>query len=310
MKDVMKGIYDIIIIGGGCAGLTAAVYARRAGKTVLLLENNSFGGQISLTNEVENFPGFMNISGGELSERLHGQATALGTETVFDTATGIKETGKYKTVVTQYGEYTGKAVIIAGGLRHRKTGLPEEEKFVGRGVSYCAVCDGAFYKNKRVAVLGGGNTALGDAAFLADICEDVTVIHRREEFRADKSAVLRLKEKSNVNYELNSVLTGINGEGAVTSVTVKNTLTGAEKEIPVSGLFVAIGQLPQNGVYKDVVELDGYGYIIAGEDCRTSRAGIFAAGDCRTKQLRQLVTAAADGAVAATNACRYIDKTE
>ena len=306
----MKGIYDIIIIGGGCAGLTAAVYARRAGKTVLLLENNSFGGQISLTNEVENFPGFMNISGAELSERLHGQATALGTETVFDTATGIKETGKYKTVVAEYGEYTGKAVIIAGGLRHRKTGLPEEEKFVGRGVSYCAVCDGAFYKNKRVAVLGGGNTALGDAAFLADICEDVTVIHRREEFRADKSAVLRLKEKSNVNYELNSVLTGINGEGAVTSVTVKNTLTGAEKEIPVSGLFVAIGQLPQNGVYKDIVELDGYGYIIAGEDCRTSRAGIFAAGDCRTKQLRQLVTAAADGAVAATNACRYIDKTE
>lgn len=310
MKGVMKGIYDIIIIGGGCAGLTAAVYARRAGKTVLLLENNSFGGQISLTNEVENFPGFMNISGAELSERLHGQATALGTETVFDTATGIKETGKYKTVVTEYGEYTGKAVIIAGGLRHRKTGLSEEEKFVGRGVSYCAVCDGAFYKNKRVAVLGGGNTALGDAAFLADICEDVTVIHRREEFRADKSAVLRLKEKSNVNYELNSVLTGINGEGAITSVTVKNTLTGAEKEIPVSGLFVAIGQLPQNGVYKDVVELDGYGYIIAGEDCRTSRVGIFAAGDCRTKQLRQLVTAAADGAVAATNACRYIDKTE
>lgn len=310
MKDVMKGIYDIIIIGGGCAGLTAAVYARRAGKTVLLLENNSFGGQISLTNEVENFPGFMNISGAELSERLHGQATALGTETVFDTATGIKETGKYKTVVTEYGEYMGKAVIIAGGLRHRKTGLSEEEKFVGRGVSYCAVCDGAFYKNKRVAVLGGGNTALGDAAFLADICEDVTVIHRREEFRADKSAVLRLKEKSNVNYELNSVLTGIKGEGAVSSVTVKNTLTGAEKEIPVSGLFVAIGQLPQNGVYKDVVELDGYGYIIAGEDCRTSRAGIFAAGDCRTKQLRQLVTAAADGAVAATNACRYIDKTE
>lgn len=303
----MNGIYDIIIIGGGCAGLTAAVYARRAGKTVLLLENNSFGGQISLTSEVENFPGFMNISGGELSERLHEQAAALGTETVFDTAAGIKETGEYKTVVTEYGEYTGKAVIIAGGLRHRKTGLIEEEKFVGRGVSYCAVCDGAFYKNKRVAVLGGGNTALGDAAFLADICECVTVIHRREEFRADKSAVLRLKEKSNVDYELNSVLTGIKGEGAVSSVTVKNTLTGAEKEIPVSGLFVAIGQLPQNGAYKDIVELDGYGYIVAGEDCRTSREGIFAAGDCRTKQLRQLVTAAADGAVAATNACSYID---
>lgn len=306
----MDSIYDIIIIGGGCAGLTAAVYARRAGKTVLLLENNSFGGQISLTSEVENFPGFMNISGAELSERLHEQAAALGTKTVFDTAAGIKESGKNKTVVTEYGEYTGRAVIIAGGLRHRKTGLNEEDKYVGRGVSYCAVCDGAFYKNKRVAVLGGGNTALGDAAFLADICGGVTVIHRREDFRADKSAVSRLKEKSNVDYELNSVLTAIKGEGAVASVTVKNTLTGAEKDIPVSGLFVAIGQLPQNEAYKDIVELDEYGYIKAGEDCRTSAAGIFAAGDCRTKQLRQLVTAAADGAVAATNACRYIDKTE
>ncbi|MGN0493807.1 MAG: thioredoxin-disulfide reductase [Acutalibacteraceae bacterium] len=304
-----ENIYDIIIIGGGCAGLTAAVYTRRAGKTVLLLENNSFGGQITLTSEVENFPGFMNISGAELSERLHEQASALGTETVFDTATGIKENGRYKTVSAEYGEYTGRAVIIAGGLRQRKTGLDEEDKFIGRGVSYCAVCDGAFYKNKRVAVLGGGNTALGDAAFLADICESVTVIHRRDEFRADKSAVLRLKEKSNVNYELNCVLTAINGENAVSSVTVENTLTGEEKEIPVSGLFVAIGQLPQNEAYKAIVELDGYGYIKAGEDCRTSCSGIFAAGDCRTKELRQLVTAAADGAVAAANACKYADET-
>ena len=305
-----KNIYDIIIIGGGCAGLTAAVYARRAGKSVLLLENNSFGGQISLTDGVENFPGFMNISGAELSDRLHSQATALGTETVFDTALKINENGAYKAVVAEYGEYTGRAIIIAGGLRHRKTELAEEDKFVGKGVSYCAVCDGAFYKNKRVAVLGGGNTALGDAAFLADICQSVTIIHRRDEFRADKSTVSHLREKSNVNYVLNSVLTAINGESAVTSVTVENTKTGEKKEIPVSGLFVAIGQLPQNEAYKDIVELDEYGYIKAGEDCRTSRAGIFAAGDCRTKELRQLVTAAADGAVAATNACSYADGIE
>lgn len=309
-KIISENIYDIIIIGGGCAGLTAAVYARRAGKTVLLLENNSFGGQISLSDGVENFPGFMNISGVELSDRLHTQATALGTETVFDTATGIKEGGAYKTVTAEYGEYTGRAVIIAGGLRHRKTGLAEEDRFVGKGVSYCAVCDGAFYKNKSVAVLGGGNTALGDAAFLADMCESVTVIHRRSEFRADKSTVLKLKGKSNVNYELDSVLTAINGENRLESVTVENTQTGEKKEIPVSGLFVAIGQLPQNGAYKDIVELDEYGYIKAGEDCRTSRAGIFAAGDCRTKELRQLVTAAADGAVAATNACNYADGVE
>ena len=303
-------IYDIIIIGGGCAGLTAAVYARRAGKTVLLLENNSFGGQISLTDGVENFPGFMNISGAELSDRLHSQASALGTETVFDAATGIQENGEYKTVSAEYGKYVGRAVIIASGLRHRKTGLANEEALIGKGVSYCAVCDGAFYRNKKVAVLGGGNTALGDAAFLADICESVTLIHRREDFRADKSTISRLKEKNNINYELNSVLTNINGEKSVCSVTVENTKTGIKKEIPVSGLFVAIGQLPQNEAYKNIVELDEYGYIKAGEDCRTSRAGIFAAGDCRTKELRQLVTAAADGAIAATNACSYADGVE
>ncbi len=300
-------IYDIIIIGGGCAGLTAAVYARRSGKKVLLLENNSFGGQISLAVEVENFPGFANISGAEFSDRLYNQAAALGTETVFETAVGIEDGGAYKTVLTDYGRYQAPAVIIAGGLKHRKTGLPAEDQLIGRGVSYCAVCDGAFFKNKNVAVLGGGNTAVQDAALLADICGTVTVIHRRDTFRAEKSMVERLKEKNNVKYEFNSVLTAINGDGAVSSVTVADRLTGAEKTIAVSGIFIAIGQIPQNDAYKNVVELDGYGFIKAGEDCRTSCKGIFAAGDCRTKELRQLTTAAADGSVAASNACKYTD---
>ncbi len=302
----MNNSYDIIIIGGGIAGLTAAVYARRAGKTVLLIENNSFGGQITLTNEVENFPAFNSISGTELSDKLLNQATSLGTETLFDTVTGIKD-GKIKTVTTEYGEYEAKAVIIASGLKHRKTGLSAEEKFISRGVSYCAVCDGAFYKNKDVAVLGGGNTALSDATFLADICKSVTIIHRRNEFRADKVLIEKLKEKQNIIYEMDSALTDISGESSVSSITIKNNLTNTEKIINISGIFVAIGQIPQNDIFKNIIELDDYGFIKAGENCKTSTLGIFAAGDCRTKDLRQLTTAAADGASAATEASKYID---
>lgn len=299
--------YDIVIIGGGCAGLTAAVYARRAGKTVLLLENNSFGGQISYSPEVENFPGFISVSGAELSSKLFEQAEALGTKTAFETAQGIIDGTEFKTVTTDSGSHKCKAVIIATGLRHRKTGLDNEERLIGKGVSYCAVCDGAFFKNKDVAVLGGGNTAVQDAIFLSKICNTVTVIHRRNSFRADISAVKKLKEKSNVKYELDCELTALNGENKLSSVTVCNKLTGTEKTIEVSGLFIAIGQLPQNEAYKNTVELDSDGFIKAGEDCKTSRGGIFAAGDCRSKALRQLTTAASDGSVAANNACKYID---
>ncbi len=302
----MNKLYDIIIIGGGPAGLTAAIYGKRAGKTVLLIENNSFGGQITLTPEVENYPAFSKISGAELADRLYNQALDLETEMLFDNVKGIKD-GKEKTVTTDFGEYKAKAIIIATGLKHRKTGLEAEERLVGRSVSYCAVCDGAFYKNKTVAVLGGGNTALGDAAFLADICEKVILIHRREEFRADAAVINKLKDKNNIEYVLNSEISDILGEERVSAVSVKKKDSGELKDIAIDGIFIAIGQIPQNDIFKDVVELDDYGFIKAGEDCKTSADGVFAAGDCRTKELNQITTAVSDGAVAATNASNYAD---
>lgn len=300
-------MYDIIIVGGGCAGLTAAVYARRASKSVLLFENQVYGGQISFSPSVENYPGFTNISGLDLSDKIYRQASSLGAETSFETVTGIESGKDTKTVITDSGKYTCKAVIIAAGLKHRKTGLDNEEKLTGRGVSYCAVCDGAFFRGKDVAVYGGGNTALQDAAFLADLCSNVTLIHRRDSFRADAHVTAALKEKSNVSYMLNSTVTAINGENMLESVSVTDKLSGTVRELKVSGLFVAIGHIPQNEPFKPLIQLDEHGFIAAGEDCRTSEEGIFAAGDCRSKEIRQLTTAAADGAVAATNACRYID---
>lgn len=298
-------LYDIIIIGGGIAGLTAAIYARRAGKDVALFENNSFGGQISLSPSVENYPAFSAISGAELSDKLLNQAMSLGAEMIFSSVYEITDSNS---VIADSGEYKAAAIIIANGMKHRKTGLANEERLTGKGVSYCAVCDGGFYKNKNVAVYGGGNTAIGDAIFLSDICNSVTVIHRRDEFRADESLVKTLKAKKNVKFLLDSVVTDIVGTDRVEGLKIRNKKTKNETEITVSGVFIAIGQIPQNEAFKNIVELDDYGFIKAGENCKTSKEGIFAAGDCRTKELRQLVTAAADGAVAATEACKYIDK--
>lgn len=300
-------IYDIIIIGGGVAGLTAAIYACRAGKTALVFENNSFGGQISYSPEVENFPGFCKISGIDFSDKLLAQATAVGAKTLFDTVTDIADNGKYKLVNALSGKYKCKAVIIAAGLTHKKAGLRNEEKFTGHGVSYCAVCDGAFFKGKSVAVLGGGNTAAEDALFLSDICKDVTIIHRRDGMRADASLQSKLKAKANVFFKFNCVITALNGEDKLSSLTVKDVNTEKESNAAVCALFVAIGQEPKNKIFANVTELDENGFIKAGEDCRTKTDGIFAAGDCRTKTLRQLTTAAADGAAAATEACKYID---
>ncbi len=298
-------MYDIVIIGAGCAGMTAGIYAARAGKTVLLLETETIGGQISFSPHIENFPSLRQISGTEFSSNLFDQTTALGVDFEIDSALKITDNGATKTVTTEYGSYDCKAVIIATGVKHREIGIAREKELVGKGVSYCAVCDGAFFKGKAVAVAGGGNTALQDAIFLSQYCEKIYLIHRRNEFRGEERLVKQLQGKANVEFVLSSEITSLNGEKALESVTVRNKESGEEKPLNVSGLFVAIGQIPGNEAFRELIELDSSGYIAAGEDCVTSVKGIFAAGDCRTKEVRQLVTAAADGAVAALAACEY-----
>ena len=300
-------MYDIIIIGAGPAGLTATIYARRAGKTVLVLEALSYGGQIINTPDIENYPAAAHISGFEFATKIYEQATALGAEIVYEKAGGIRAEGSEKTVVTAENEYKCRAVIIATGSANRKLGLDNEESLVGRGISYCATCDGAFYKKKTVAVVGGGNTALEDALYLSDIAETVYLIHRRDSFRGDDAAVAALKERENVKYVYNSTVTKLIADKRLTSIEVTDKNTGEVSVIALDGLFVAVGRTPENREFESLVELDDSGYIRAGEDCLTNAPGIFAAGDNRTKSVRQLVTAAADGAVAATAAVNYIN---
>lgn len=298
--------YDIIIIGAGCAGLTAAIYARRAGKRVLVIEGESIGGQISRSPRVENYPGIKQISGIEFSDSLYEQAESLGSELEFTTVTAIRDEGRLKRVITEDGDFSCRALIIASGVKHSTLGIEREEEL--SGISYCAICDGAFYKNAEVAVVGGGSSALQSAELLAATCRSVTLIHRRAEFRGELQIVERLKRLDNVSLCLDSVIASLNGEEKLSSVSIKNIKTEAVSELKVDGLFVAVGQRPNNSAFADTVELDESGYIIASEDCRASCQGIFAAGDCRTKAVRQLTTAAADGAVAALAACSYCDK--
>ena len=300
----MNEQFDIIIIGGGPAGLTAAVYARRAGKSVLLLEKEGFGGQIASSPTVENFPGFTAISGAELADRLYSQADELGVRLELEEVLEIRD-GAAKTVVTDYGAYDCKALILATGMKHRTLGLPGEDSM--SGISYCAVCDGSFYKGRDTAVCGGGNTALQDALFLSDICRKVTIIHRRDTFRGDPILVEQLKKRANVDFAMNTVVTGLLGQGALTGLSLKNTVTGEESQLAMDGLFEAVGQLPEKKLASSVAAVDEAGFVPAGEDCISSAAGIFVAGDCRAKEVRQLTTACADGAVAALAACKYCD---
>ena len=299
-------MYDIIIIGAGTAGLSAAVYGVRAGKQVLLLEEKVYGGQIISAAEVENYPGIRRISGYEFAENLYQQAKDLGAELKYERAVKIQEEEGKKVVFTNRSRYEGRAVILATGARNRRLGLEREEEFTGAGVSYCATCDGAFYRGKDTAVAGGGNTALEDALFLSGYCRNVYLIHRRKEFRGEEKLVRALREKENVSMVLEGQVIRLNGKEHLESVTVKNRRTEAIEELSVAGLFIAVGQEPDNQAFARMVSLDAYGYVKAGEDCRTDRAGIFTAGDCRTKEVRQLATAAADGAVAALAACAYI----
>ena len=297
---------DIIIIGGGISGLTAAVYAGRSGKSVLLFERKSYGGQISQSHAVENYPGFKNISGAELSMNLRSQAEVFGCEFSNESVNEVID-GKTKKVTTNKGEYEGKAVIFALGAEPRKSGLENEKELIGRGLSYCAVCDGNFFRGRDTMVVGGGSTAVQDALYLAEICKKVYVVHRRDAFRAEESLVAKLREKENVEFVLDSVLVSATASPILKSVTVKNVKTEEEREIAVNGLFLAIGQVPATKEFGDILPLDKYGYVLADETCKVSE-GIYVAGDCRKKLVRQLTTAAADGTVAATLACEELDK--
>ncbi len=299
-------MYDIIIIGAGTAGLSAAIYGVRAGKKVLVLESASYGGQIITSPEVENYPGIKKISGFEFATNLYEQATELGAEIEIARVTQIREDGAQKIVVTEEKEYVCRAVVLAPGAKNRPLGLEKEQELIGRGISYCATCDGAFYKGKTVAVNGGGNTALEDAAFLTGYCEKVYLIHRRDSFRGEHKQVEALRQKANLEFVLDTNIVKLVADDRLKAIEVQNTKTKETRVIEVSGLFVAIGQMPENGAFSPPVQLDQAGYIVAGEDCKTNADGIFAAGDCRTKTVRQLATAAADGAVAALAACEYI----
>lgn len=298
-------MYDIIIIGGGPAGLTAALYACRANKKTLVIEKETFGGQIIFSPKVENIPGFISLTGNEFAEKLVEQVLEQGADVESCEVLEIKD-GKIKIVVTDDGEFEGKAVIIATGAKHRMLGIKDEEKFVGEGISFCAVCDGAFYKNKTVAVVGGGNSALQEAILLADLAEKVYVVQNLDFLTGEKKLADQLEKLDNVEIITGAVVDSFVGNGELEGIVIKNA-AGETKELSIDGLFIAIGLIPQNDAFKNVIELDERGYAVIGEDCESCTDGIFVAGDCRTKKIRQVTTAAADGATAALAACDYVD---
>lgn len=300
-------MYDIIIVGAGPAGLTAAIYARRAGKSVLVLEKDTFGGQITFSPKLENYPAFQAISGNELAQRMLEQALSLGAEIDMGTVTDVRG-GEVKTVTGESRSYEAKAVIIAAGARHRRLHLENEDRYIGNGLSFCAVCDGAFYAGQHVAVIGGGNTALQEIALLAETCERVTVVQNLAFLTGEAKMIERLKQKDNIDYIYSTVVSAYEGEDALTALRLHNTETGEDSRLAVDGAFLAIGTEPENDAYASVAELNDFGYIVSDESCLTKTEGIFVAGDCRTKAYRQVATAISDGATAALNACRYLDR--
>ncbi len=301
-------MYDIIVVGAGTAGMTAAIYALRAGKSVLLLEKGSCGGQIINTPAIDNYPGLPGISGYEYAEKLRQQVLSLGVALRYEEVTAVRTAGAEKQVETTKNVYTCRAVILATGARNRHLGLPQEAQLVGRGLSYCAACDGMFFRKQTVAVVGGGNTALEDALYLANLCAKVYLIHRREGFRGESGLLARVRQRENIELILNTVVTALESDAqGLTGLRLRNTEDHTESGLSVQGLFVAIGQVPDNAAFSDLVELDAQGYIAASEDCCTRTPGVFTAGDCRTKAVRQLTTAAADGAVAGLAAANQLD---
>ena len=296
-------MYDIIIVGAGPAGLTSALYAGRANKKVLVFEAKVPGGQIVNAHLVSNYPGIESISGADYANNLYNQVTNLGVEVKFETVLSINDE---KEVTTNNGTYKAKAIILATGAENRKLRIENEEDLVGKGVSYCATCDGNFYKGKEVAVIGGGNTALEDALYLSSLASNVYLIHRRDKFRGEAKLVSELKKKKNVEFIYNSNVIKINGTNKVESIIIKNNIE-EEKEIKIDGLFIAVGQEPKNIIFKDVVDVDEEGYIVSKDEVHTSKKGIYVAGDARDKLLKQLTTAVSDGSIAATVAIKEME---
>ena len=300
-------MHDIIIVGGGPAGLTAAVYGLRAGKSVLVIEKNGFGGQIAFSPKVENIPGTISISGAEFADKLTEQAMNLGADVELETVIRV-ENGDVKKVYTEEGNcFEAGAVILAVGVKHRMLGLPGEEELVGNGLSFCAVCDGAFYAGQDVAMIGGGNSALQEALLLSEVCNKVTIVQNLAFFTGEKKLADALAAKDNVEVLFSTVVAEYLSEnGTLTGLRVRNE-NGDERVLKLDGAFLAVGLAPENDAFASLAELNDWGYFASGEDCTTQTPGIFVAGDCRSKSIRQVTTAAGDGAVAAMAACRYID---
>ena len=301
-------MHDIIIVGGGPAGLTAAIYALRAGKTALVIEKSSFGGQIAFSPKVENIPGTAQISGAAFADSLTEQAMNLGADVELENVVSVNKAGDVFTVTTEEGgAYESRAVIIAVGVKHRMLGLPGEADLIGSGISFCAVCDGAFYTGQDVAMVGGGNSALQEALLLSEVCHKVTVVQNLPFLTGEKLLADALAEKENVEILLGTVVSGYETEsGALTGLSLHSETQG-DSRITVSGVFLAVGLEPQNEPFAHLTGTNPQGYFTAGEDCLTPTPGVFVAGDCRQKAIRQVLTASADGAVAAMAACRYLD---
>ena len=307
----MADRYDVVIVGGGPAGLTAGIYAARAGKSTAIIERGMIGGQITFTDSIDNFPAAPGMNGAEYAMKIQAQAESFGAEIIMDEIVEVsapESEGEVFKLKGNNDDYAAVSVVLATGLDNRKMGISGEDGFISRGISFCAVCDGAFFRNKEVAVYGGGNTAVEDATFLANICSKVTIIHTRDRFRAEQAVVNELKAHDNVEFVMSSNVVGVNGDNALETITVKNNETGETGDIPVSALFVAIGKIPNGKPFADLVATDDAGYYDIDETCITQTPGLFVAGDGRSKQLKQLTTAVADGSVAATKACQYVDR--
>ena len=302
-------MYDIIIVGGGPAGLTAAIYGLRAGKSVLVIEKGGFGGQIAFSPKVENIPGTRLISGAEFADKLTEHAMDLGAEVELEAVTQVEKQEDHFLVRTEEGgRYAGRTVILALGVKHRTLGLPGEEALIGHGISFCAVCDGAFYEGQEVAMIGGGNSALQEALLLSEVCKKVTVVQNLADFTGEKKLAEALLQKENVTVHFSTVVTGYeSADGELTGLRLRRD-SGEEWQLRVDGAFLAVGLEPRNGAFAHLAKTNDWGYFDSAEDCLTQTPGLFVAGDCRSKRIRQVVTAAGDGAIAAMAACNFLDQ--